>query len=160
MRRSVTAAVLAAVVALPFMAVYWRHGPAGDAGLQHWLAVHLGIDVPGSGPAQRYNFYWSGFGSVFPWAMGILGAAVGASAAYYRRHNCHDPGCPWLGRFPDAGGQFAYCGKHHPGWQGKRPTRMHLHEAHRRHVAHQEAMITLAARAVPDDPVEENPPSG
>jgi hypothetical protein len=113
-----------AVIAIAAFALWWDNGGQG------WLAIHTGTrNEPGV-----YYAYWSGFGSVIPWSLLALGGVVGVLIAFLRKVNCHERGCPLIGRFPIAGGNFHYCGKHHPDWKGKHPTRewiLHRHEEHK-----------------------------
>jgi hypothetical protein len=86
------------VIALVLLAVFWRFG------VQHWLAVHTGSsNTPGSPP--NYNFF-SGFGSDLS-EFTLLSIAVGAWHAV----NCHEPGCPLIGRHKVDGTPF--CNRHH-----------------------------------------------
>lgn len=110
------------------VAVWWWHWRGG----QHWAAYQTGTYCGSTGP--RYC-YWSGFGSVFPWVMLSMGGIFTGLAVLVRHVNCHEPGCPWIGKYPIAGGAFKVCGKHHPDWEGKHPPPGHMHEMHRRHKA-------------------------
>jgi hypothetical protein len=114
-------------------AVWW------DNGGQHWLAIHTGTDYCQVPPrlltvCRAYNYH-SGFGSVYPWVLLTMGGIFGFLIAHLRLWNCHETGCPRLGIYPVAGGAFRYCGKHHPDWQGKHPSREHIHLMHTRHKA-------------------------
>lgn len=72
----------------------------------HWLAHVFGLDDPAGG----WNAFWSGIGSDL-----ISGTPlVGVAATLLRRHNCHEPGCWRIGRFPVAGTVWTVCAKHHP----------------------------------------------
>ena len=56
-----------------------------------------------------YNFF-SGLFGVLVVSVGLLwNAWVNA-----RRHNCHQPGCWRVGRFPVDGTRLAACRRHHP----------------------------------------------
>ena len=99
---------------------------------QHWLAYQTGTYCGTTG--TRYC-YWSGFGSVFPWVAFSMGGIFAGLAVGLRKVNCHQPGCPRIGRYPDAGGSFHYCGKHHPGWEGKHPSQEHRDRMHHLHMA-------------------------
>jgi hypothetical protein len=118
------------------MALWWDAG-----GGQTWLAVHTGTDYcpvlpPGQAlTACRSYGFWSAFGSVIPWALFSMGGILTGLAVGLRHLNCHEPGCPRIGRYPDAGGAFKYCGTHHPGWVGKHPSREHRQHMHRLHMA-------------------------
>ena len=109
-------------------------------GGQTWLALHTGTDYcvnlpPRYLPVCKAYGFWSGFGSVIPWALFSMGGIFAGLAVGLRKVNCHEPGCPRIGRYPDAGGAFHYCGTHHPGWEGKHPSREHRHHLHRLHMA-------------------------
>lgn len=73
---------------------------------QHWVAVHTGtVNEPGS-----YYGFWSGFGSILERVVELL--VIGF--ILLRKHNCHERGCPRMGRFPALeGGGWSYCRKHH-----------------------------------------------
>ena len=78
---------------------------------QHWLAHQTGsINTPGTAP--NYN-YWSGFGSVFPWSMGILAAITLGVYHGWRHKNCHTHKCWRIGSYPVAGGDYKVCRKCH-----------------------------------------------
>ena len=79
---------------------------------QPWTAYETG-SLNTSGTPPNYN-YWSGFGSVFPWELGIFVSVWIWMLSHYRINNCHVTRCPRLGRFPAAGGNFKVCQKHHP----------------------------------------------
>jgi hypothetical protein len=78
----------------------------------------LGI-VDESGP---YYGFWSGFGSDIA-EFSLVGAAVTGVYQLNRKYNCHQRGCWRIGTHPAAGGQFLLCYRHHPDYQGKKPTR-------------------------------------
>ena len=74
-----------------------------------WFVHFLGVDfgVP-YGHWIWYNF-WSGFGSDLQ-EFSVLGAV----GAIYLKINCHQQGCPRIGRFPAIEGQgWHYCKTHH-----------------------------------------------
>ena len=120
--------ICAAVVVL---AVWIAHGRL----FGHWLQVHTGtINEPGP-----YYGFWSGFGSDLE-EFGILGAIGAALYQLVKKYNCHEPGCWRLGNHPAAGGQFNLCYRHHPGFQGKKPTHELIELLHREHLERQEAM--------------------
>lgn len=77
-------------------------------GVTGWLGFHhaLGIDTQSS---QNYDFV-SGVGPMVIAALGFSG--VGVTVLHHL--NCHQTGCPRIGRFPVAGGQFKTCRQHHP----------------------------------------------
>jgi hypothetical protein len=52
--------------------------------------------------------FWSGPGSIIERLIEL--AVIGG--ILWRKHNCHQPGCPRIGRFPD--GQWHVCRRHHP----------------------------------------------
>jgi hypothetical protein len=98
----------------------------------HWLQVHEGI-VNESGP---YYGFWSGFGSDLE-EFGILGAIAAGIYSLVRKFNCHEPGCWRVGNHPAAGGQFNLCYRHHPDFQGKKPTHDLIERLHREHLERQ-----------------------
>lgn len=77
------------------------------------IIVHASQETGTSDSASRAYDYWSGFGSVFPWSLAILGGIVAA----YRHHSCHVKGCPRLGK-PVEGTPYAACPRHHPAHDG------------------------------------------
>jgi len=83
--------------------------------VRHWL----GTD---SGNSPVYLFY-SGFFAVLVFA---LGQAVNVYVSL-RRHNCHEPRCPRLGRFPVEGTLWATCRRHHPAPPAKGRIREQYH---------------------------------
>ena len=66
----------------------------------HWLLHILGIDTQQS---YAYDF-WSGFGTQISLIIGGI--------ALYRKHNCHGPWCPRIGKHQYQG--TPYCKFHHP----------------------------------------------
>ena len=79
---------------------------------QSWAAYETGSrNTDGTPP--NYN-YWSGFGSVFPWGMGILVTLLAVFYHNLRKHNCHAKGCIRIGRYPVDGTPYTTCRKHHP----------------------------------------------
>jgi hypothetical protein len=117
------------------MGTWWDAG-----GGQTWMAVHSGTDYCVNIPpayltvCRAYGF-WSAFGSVIPWALFSMGGIFAGLAVGLRKINCHERGCPRIGRYADAGGMFHYCGTHHPGWEGKHPSREHRLDMHHAHHA-------------------------
>ena len=113
-------------------------GTAGLAALGLSWALHyhgaahvIGIDTQLS---EEYAFF-SGFGT---WLLAALGF-TGTFGAVIRTVNCHTHGCPWIGRFPVAGGQFRVCRKHHievTGHPHKLTTEV-LQALHREHLTRQ-----------------------
>jgi len=101
----------------------------------HWFQVHTGI-VNEPGP---YYGFWSGFGSDLE-EFGILGAIGAAIYSLVRKYNCHEPGCWRIGNHPAADGQFHLCYRHHPDFQGKKPTHELIERLHREHLERQEAI--------------------
>lgn len=72
------------------------------------LLLHIsGID----NVSGRWYGFWSGIGGDF----GLLSIA----AASVRRHNCHVPWCPRIGRHQVPGCGWLICSRHH---QGPKPT--------------------------------------
>jgi hypothetical protein len=101
----------------------------------HWLGVHTGtLNEPGP-----YYGFWSGFGSDLE-EFGILGAIGAAIYSLFRKYNCHEPGCWRIGNHPAAGGQFNLCYRHHPDFQGTKPTHEVIERLHREHLERQEAI--------------------
>ena len=105
--------------------------------VNHWLAVHTGT-VNEQGP---YYGFWSGFGSDLA-EFSILGAIATGVYQLVKKYNCHEPGCWRVGTHPAAGGQFLLCYRHHPDFQGRRPTHELIEQLHRQHVAQQLAIDT------------------
>src|SRR5262249_19315028 len=103
--------------------------------VDRWLAVHLGTDDL-SGP--WYGF-WSGFGSDLA-ELGIIGAIATGVYQLVRKYNCHEPGCWRVGTHPAADGQFLLCYRHHPDFNGKKPTHEVIERMHREHLAHTAAL--------------------
>jgi hypothetical protein len=123
----------------------------------HWLQVHTGtVNEPGP-----YYGFWSGFGSDLE-EFGILGAIAAGIYSLVRKFNCHEPGCWRLGNHPAAGGQFNLCYRHHPDFQGRKPTHELIERLHREHVERQAAIhsklqeihqhLTATPAAAPDVP--------
>ncbi len=128
--------ISAALVPVCLAAGFWWDAGHGQA----WLAIHTGTGYCVNIPARyqqactAYSF-WSGFGSVVPWSLFSMGGIFAGLAVGLKKVNCHEPGCLRIGRYPDAGGAFHYCGAHHPGWDGKNPSREHRLHLHRLHMA-------------------------
>jgi hypothetical protein len=101
----------------------------------HWLQVHTGTN---NEPGPYYAF-WSGFGSDLT-EFGIIGAIATAAYQLFRKYNCHQPGCWRVGNHPAAGGQFALCYRHHPDYQGKKPTHELIQRLHQEHLEQQKAI--------------------
>jgi hypothetical protein len=79
---------------------------------QPWMAAHTGS--AGGQEAGGEYAYWSGFGSVIPWELGIFISVWVWIITHYRMVNCHVDHCPRLGRYVAAGGHFKVCRRHHP----------------------------------------------
>jgi hypothetical protein len=118
-------------IALAGIGIWLQHARLFD----HWLQVHTGtVNEPGP-----YYGFWSGFGSDLE-EFGILGAIGAALYQLVKKYNCHEPGCWRLGNHPAAGGQFNLCYRHHPDFQGKKPTHELIERLHREHLERQEAI--------------------
>jgi hypothetical protein len=103
--------------------------------VNHWLAVHTGTENE-SGP---YYGFWSGFGSDIT-EFGIIGAVGTATYQLTRKYNCHQPRCWRIGNHPAAGGEFLLCYRHHPDYEGTRPTGETINRLHREHRERQAAL--------------------
>jgi hypothetical protein len=101
----------------------------------HWLQVHTGT-INESGP---YYGFWSGFGSDLE-EFGVLGAIGTGVYQLVKKYNCHEPGCWRVGQHPAAGGQFLLCYRHHPDYQGKKPTHEMIQRLHREHLEREAAI--------------------
>jgi hypothetical protein len=101
----------------------------------HWLQVHTGI----ANESGVYYGFWSGFGSDIE-EFGILGAIAAGIYQLVKKYNCHEPGCWRIGQYPAAGGQFLLCHRHHPDFQGKKPTHDVIERLHREHLERQAAL--------------------
>ena len=107
-----------------------------DPQFGHWLQVHTGtVNEPGP-----YYGFWSGFGSDLE-EFGILGAIGAGIYQLVKKYNCHEPGCWRVGQYPAAGGQFLLCHRHHPDYQGRKPTHELIERLHREHLERQAAML-------------------
>jgi hypothetical protein len=95
----------------------------------HWLQVHTGtVNEPGP-----YYGFWSGFGSDLT-EFGIIGAIGTGVYQLFKKYNCHQPGCWRVGTHPAAGGQFSLCYRHHPDYQGTKPSQELIARLHREHL--------------------------
>jgi hypothetical protein len=103
--------------------------------VDHWLAVHTGTD----NTSGVYYGFWSGFGSDLA-EFGILGAIGTAVYQVVKKYNCHEPGCWRVGTHPAADGQFLLCYRHHPDFQGTKPTHDLIVRMHEQHAEHQAAV--------------------
>jgi hypothetical protein len=103
--------------------------------VDHWLAVHTGtVNEPGP-----YYGFWSGFGSDIA-EFGIIGAIATGVYQMFKKYNCHEPGCWRVGNNPAAGGQFFLCYRHHPDYQGHKPTTELIARLHQQHLSQQAAL--------------------
>jgi hypothetical protein len=102
----------------------------------HWLEVHTGM-VNEPGP---YYGFWSGFGSDLT-EFAIIGTIATGVYQLVKKYNCHHPGCWRVGNHAAAGGQFSLCYRHHPDYQGKKPTHELIQRLHREHLERQAAML-------------------
>lgn len=93
---------VAAVAAVAAVVVFWRHGPHGAAGLQHWLGIHTGTLNEQDG----YYGFWSGFGSDLG-EVTLIAAVLGM----WHRHQCHTKGCWRIGKHVVSG--TPWCTRHH-----------------------------------------------
>jgi hypothetical protein len=101
----------------------------------YWFQVHTGtVNEPGP-----YYGFWSGFGSDIE-EFGILGAIGAGVYQLVKKYNCHEPGCWRIGHYPAAGGQFLLCYRHHPDYQGRKPTHELIERLHGEHLARQAAI--------------------
>jgi hypothetical protein len=149
-------AVTSLVVVVAAIVVAWVLD-AND--VNHWLGVHTGT-LNESGP---YYGFWSGFGSDIA-EFGILGAIATAIYQLVKKYNCHEPGCWRVGTHPAAGGQFLLCYRHHPDFQGVKPTHDLIVRMHREHQEQQAAirdkLHELHQRIVPPGTDKENVVTG
>jgi len=155
--RLITAAALICAASAA-IALWVLHAPP----FGHWLQLHTGtINEPGP-----YYGFWSGFGSDLE-EFGILGAIGAGIYQLVKKYNCHEPGCWRIGQHPAAGGQFLLCYRHHPDYQGKKPTHELIERLHREHLERQAAMYSrldeahqhLAAKPATADDVHRPQPS-
>jgi hypothetical protein len=101
----------------------------------HWLQVRTGI----TNESGAYYGFWSGFGSDLE-EFGILGAIGAGIYQLIKKYNCHEPGCWRIGQHSAAGGQFQLCYRHHPDYEGRKPTRELIERLHREHLERQAAI--------------------
>ena len=120
-----------AVAAVAGLVIWFLHARL----MGHWLQVHTGI-VNETGP---YYGFWSGFGSDLT-EFGVIGAIATAAYQLVKKYNCHYPGCWRVGNHQAAGGEFSLCYRHHPDYQGKKPTAELIQRLHREHLERQEAI--------------------
>jgi hypothetical protein len=81
----------------------------------------------------------SRFGSD-PTEFGIIGVINTGIYQLVKRYNCHEPGCWRVGAHPAAGGQFLLCYRHHPDFEGHKPTHELIARLHREHAERQAAV--------------------
>jgi len=123
--------VVAAVAVVAGLAIWLQHTRL----MGHWLQVHTGtVDEPGP-----YYGFWSGFGSDLA-EFSILGAIATGIYQLVKKYNCHEPGCWRVGNHPTASGQFHFCYRHHPDFQGRKPTHDLIERLHREHLDQQAAI--------------------
>jgi hypothetical protein len=128
--RAILIAVLVCA-ALAGLVIWLQHARL----MGHWLQVHTGtVDEPGP-----YYGFWSGFGSDLA-EFSVLGAIGTGVYQLVKKYNCHEPGCWRIGNHPAAGGQFLLCYRHHPDYQGRKPTHELIERLHRQHLEHEEAL--------------------
>jgi hypothetical protein len=107
---------------------------ARAAGWSLASGAHRTVNEPGP-----YYGFWSGFGSDLE-EFGILGAVGATIYQLVKKYHCHEPGCWRVGNHPAAGGQFNLCYRHHPDFQGTKPTHELIVRLHREHLEHQAAI--------------------
>jgi hypothetical protein len=124
----------------------------------HWLQIHTGtVNEPGP-----YYGFWSGFGSDLT-EFAIIGTIATAAYQLFKKYNCHYPGCWRVGNHQAAGGQFSLCYRHHPDYQGKKPTFELIQRLHKEHLERQAATLSNfheAHQHVTDNPAAANGGSG
>ena len=103
--------------------------------VNHWLAVHTGI-VDMSGP---YYAFWTGFGADLA-EFSLVGAAFTGLYHLNRKYNCNQRGCWRIGTHSAAGDKFLLCYRHHPDYQGRKPTHEMIARIHADHLRRQEAI--------------------
>lgn len=77
------------------------------------LGVYFGMDIAHF--VQSLYYPESGRGYAFFSSLGyqIFGLPI-LALIYLRRNNCHQKGCPWIGRYPAVEGNgWHYCRRHH-----------------------------------------------
>jgi hypothetical protein len=123
--------VAAAVAVVAGLVIWLQHARMTG----HWLQVHTGT-VNETGP---YYGFWSGFGSDLA-EFSILGAIATGIYQLVKKYNCHEPGCWRVGNHPTAGGQFHFCYRHHPDFQGRKPTHELIQRLHHEHLEREAAI--------------------
>jgi hypothetical protein len=100
------------------------------APIHNWVLHVSGADDV-SGPEYGW---WSGFGSVFPWSMGILVGIWTHTIKMALKNNCHTHGCWRDGSYPV--GDYKVCKRCHFKITGGHPTieslKVHHHFAQRK----------------------------
>ena len=124
----IAALICAAVAVIALWVIHSRQ-------VGYWLQVHTGT-INESGP---FYGFWSGFGSDLE-EFGILGAIGAGIYQLVKKYNCHEPGCWRVGQYHAAGGQFLLCYRHHPDYQGRKPTHELIQRLHREHLERQAAI--------------------
>ena len=151
-RPTITAGLIGAAVA--GVALWLIHARL----VGHWLEVHTGtVNEPGP-----YYGFWSGFGSDLT-EFAIIGTIATGVYQLVKKYNCHHPGCWRVGNHPAAGGQFSLCYRHHPDYQGKKPTQELIQRLHNEHLERQTAMLSKlheVHRHLTDKPAAANSGSG
>jgi hypothetical protein len=81
----------------------------------HWVLHLAGVDDL----SGRWYGFWSGVGSDLAY-LGIFGTLA-------RKHNCHEPRCWRIGRFPVEGTAWSACRRHSPVPPGRGSIREQYH---------------------------------
>jgi hypothetical protein len=130
MRWRVLAISGAAATLLVAITAWALHAHAVD----HWLAIHTGT----ADESSAYYAFWSGFGSDIA-ELGLLSAVATTAYQTFKKYNCHEPRCWRMGNHPAAGGQFSLCYRHHPDYEGTKPTAEIIRRLHHEHEERQAA---------------------
>lgn len=125
---------------------------AAVAGLVIWLQ-HVRLVVTGfrciRAPLMSQGPIWgSGLGSALTLKSSAFSAIGAGIYSLVRKFNCHEPGCWRVGNHPAAGGQFNLCHRHHPDFQGKKPTHELIERLHREHLERQAAIHSNSRRSI------------